>query len=187
MRITHITESTVRDSKVVASLQRGMKNGKTLVFVHAEWCPYTVSFYPVWNEFEDAHKHVKDLKVFKIDHNAISKLHASKRNLYNAIGDLDMNTETYKVYFPTVVMFVDGARKKYSPETRTLKNLSAFVKKGMSTPTSTASASAKVVETTTKSKAVPHDKSKKLVKDTTKVHKTLQQEIDDAFSRLFKR
>lgn len=183
MKVVNINGEMAKDKKVVSSLLRAMKTGNTIIFVHAEWCPYTVAFYPIWNAFENSHKETKDIKVFKIDHVAIGTIRASHPKIYDSIGDLDISSETYKIYFPTVVMYADGARKKYSPSVRTLKNLTSFVSKVTSVkspktmPGVKASTSSKTNNTVTQ---------RGLKYKNTQIQNSLQGEINAAFHRLFK-
>lgn len=181
MKVTNFTHEMADDKKAIVSLQRAMKTSNTLIFVHANWCPYTVQFYPIWNAFEAAHKTTKDLKVYKIDHVAIGKIKTTYPKMYEAMGDYDSDTDSYKLYFPTVVMFSEGKKKKYSPPVRSERNLMSFVAKQLN---STASTSVK--RDVTKKAVVKSPSPVKAAFQSNKTHKSLQQEIDVAFRRLFK-
>ena len=111
-------------------IRESIKEGTTLFFVHASWCPYTVQFYPI---FEKVMINLKtkglDAKfnVIKLDDIMTRSIRANYGDIYKQLAEYDKNIDEYKLYFPTVVMFVDGKRYKYEVDVRTVQNLEAFI------------------------------------------------------------
>jgi thiol-disulfide isomerase/thioredoxin len=172
-------------------IREGMKQGKTLFFVHASWCPYTVQFYPI---FEKVINNLKtkgvdqNFNIIRLDDTMTRSIKASYGDVYKKLADYDSNIDEYKLYFPTVVMFVDGKRFKYQVDVRTVQNFEAFI-----------------VSKLKKSKDIRENKTKLQkqrdnIQKQTRMHTfnhnktstrpvrllTLEQQIDKAFQKLFK-
>jgi thiol-disulfide isomerase/thioredoxin len=164
-------------------LRDGLKEGITLFFVHASWCPYTVQFYPI---FEKVMSNMKakglDTKfnVIKLDDVMTKSIRANNSDIYKSLADYDKNIDEYKLYFPSVVMFVNGKRYKYNVDVRTVQNFEAFIVGKLSTKSRskrTAESQKRVLTSTNNNKRISTRPIKLL---------TLQEQIDKAFQKLFK-
>lgn len=170
MKVLDVTGESVKNTTVMNKIKKAVKTGNTAFFVHASWCPYTVQFYPIWVDMETKLKDSTDFNIIKLDHESFAHIKKAFPKLYETLADFDEYTQTYKLYFPSVVMFTNGIRKKYSPTERTLKSLVAFIKKNSTNKTP------KMTDTKdTKHKQIPSH------------HLKLHQQIDKAFSRLMKK
>lgn len=119
-------------------IRQGIKEGITLFFVHASWCPYTVQFYPIFetvmNNLKKKELH-KKFDVIKLDDIMTRSIRANYGDIYKQLADYDSDTDEYKLYFPSVVMFVNGKRYKYKVDVRTVANFEAFITSKLRTPT----------------------------------------------------
>lgn len=118
-------------SKVtLKQIRESFKDGIVLFFVHASWCPYTVQFYPIFDKtMEKLHHNKKDkqFNVIRLDDTMIKSIRANYNDIYRKLADYDDSIDEYKLYFPTVVMFVNGKRYKYQVDVRTVKNFEEFI------------------------------------------------------------
>jgi thiol-disulfide isomerase/thioredoxin len=118
-------------SKVtLKQIREGLKDGIVLYFVHASWCPYTVQFYPIFDKtMEKLHHNKKDklFRLIRLDDTMVKSIRANYNDIYRKLADYDENVDEYKLYFPTVVMFVNGKRYKYQVDVRTVKNFEEFI------------------------------------------------------------
>lgn len=170
-------------SKVsLKEIREGLKENVTLFFVHASWCPYTIQFYPI---FEKVMKNLKakgldtKFKTIKLDDVMIKSLRANYTDIYKKIADYDENIDEYKLYFPTVVVFVNGKRYKYNASVRTVQNFEEFISNKLSKPSRKGTR-----RTTTKIERNENKPNKKVSMRPVKL--TLQEQIDKAFQKLFK-
>lgn len=168
-------------------IRTGLKEGVTLFFVHASWCPYTVQFYPI---FEKAMNNIKSkgidnkFSVIKIDDVMTKSIRSNYDDIYKLLADYDENNDEYKLYFPTVVIFVDGKRYKYSVDVRTAQNLETFIVQKL--PKSQRNSKKTNVQ-----RNASEDKNRaSTLKRTNSTRPTklltLQEQIDKAFQKLFK-
>jgi hypothetical protein len=187
--VVSLSASNVKDH--INILKSSLVAGNTLVFVHAHWCPYTVSFYGTWRNLKAKLVGLTNLTVIEIDDEALMSLRTKHTNTYKKLADYIPLENQYKIFFPTIVLYVDGVRYKYEDE-RTVKDLTEFVHKhafGKMQKRHRAP-SRKVVPKQVATR--PNDAPKKVVPRVqpktpttrTKTAKRLQQEIDDAFKRL---
>jgi thiol-disulfide isomerase/thioredoxin len=201
--MTRVTLKQVRD---------GLKEGCTLFFVHASWCPYTVQFYPI---FEKVMSNLKGkgldskLNVIKLDDVMVKSIRANNNDIYKVLADYDEDIDEYKLYFPTVVMFVNGKRYKYKVDVRTVQNFESFIVGKLSTQSkqltqskqSTQSRQSKQSTQSTQSRQSKQsiNRNTKIQTDSRRVSSnnkristrpvrllTLQEQIDKAFQKLFK-
>lgn len=118
-------------SKVtLKQIREGLKEGIVLYFVHASWCPYTVQFYPIFDktiEKLQQNKKAKQFSIIRLDDTMVKSIRANYNDIYRKLADYDENVDEYKLYFPTVVMFVNGKRYKYQVDVRTVKNFEEFI------------------------------------------------------------
>lgn len=118
-------------SKVtLKQIRESFKEGIVLFFVHASWCPYTVQFYPIFDKtIEKLHHNKKDkqFNIIRLDDTMIKSIRANYSDIYRKLADYDDTIDEYKLYFPTVVMFVNGKRYKYQVDVRTVKNFEDFI------------------------------------------------------------
>lgn len=176
-------------------IREGLKQGVTLYFVHASWCPYTVQFYPI---FEKVMKNLKmkgfdtRFNTIKLDDVMTRSIRASYDDIYKRLADYDENIDEYKLYFPTVVMFVNGKRYKYNVEVRTVENFEAFIisklpKQQQGSRNTKAINKSERSEMGVSNRSVPtrRNASKRIQTRPTKLL-TLQEQIDKAFQKLFK-
>ena len=170
MKVLDVTGESVKNTTVMNKIKKAVKTGNTAFFVHASWCPYTVQFYPIWTAMEAKLKESTDFNIIKLDHESFAHIKKAFPKVYETLADYDEYTQSYKLYFPSVVMFTNGIRKKYSPSERTLTSLVAFIKKYSTNKTPNATKHTKPAKTTTQH-----------------AHLKLHQQIDKAFSRLMKK
>jgi hypothetical protein len=176
----------------INTLKSLILTGNALVFVHAHWCPYTVSFYGTWRRLKAKLIGLTNLTVIEIDDEALMKLRVKHTNTYKKLADFIQQERQYKIYFPTIMLYVDGVRYKYDEE-RTVENLTEFVHENIfgerSSRRRRPSKGGKL-QPSTKKAAPKKDTLKKdtpkkaTMKTQKKPSKSLQQEIDDAFKRL---
>lgn len=169
-------------SKVtLKQIREGLKNGIVLYFVHASWCPYTVQFYPIFDKTIEKLHHSKKDKLFSIirlDDTMIKSIRANYNDIYRKLADYDENIDEYKLYFPTVVMFVNGKRYKYQVDVRTVKNFEEFILSKIPRQQQTLSRNTQtrpIVRTSTPRPFVR-----------TPPQLALHEQIDKAFKKLFK-
>jgi thiol-disulfide isomerase/thioredoxin len=124
----------------------------SLVFIHAPWCPYTVAFYKAWKKIKKSLLDSSKVNIIEIDDKAITEIRTQLPNVFRKLAGKEL-----KLYFPTVLLFVNGKRYKYEDE-REVDKVIEFVDKR--TRTSTRINPRKVV--------------------------SFQNEIDKAFQRLFR-
>jgi hypothetical protein len=151
----------------------------TLIFVHAHWCPYTVQFYPVWRAVKKTLYGNTTLRIYEIDDGAIGWIRQNKKQLYQRIGEQFYPDPQFKVFFPTVLMFVNGRRRKFTKE-RTQDNITTWISKLLAT-------SRTRIRTVTKTRRVVPTIPKTPIKRPTQSKtpkKSLKESIDDAFKRL---
>lgn len=177
-------------------IREGIKEGTTLFFVHASWCPYTVQFYPI---FEKVMSNLnekgidKKFNVIKLDDTMTRSIRAGYSDIYKKLADYDSDIDEYKLYFPTVVLFVNGKRFKYQVDVRTVDNFENFIV-------------SKLTKATRKNRTSKQEKNEvkvqKAREDTQQMRirtfshnrvstrpvklLTLEQQIDKAFQKLFK-
>lgn len=119
--MSKVTLKQIRDS---------LKEGTTIFFVHAGWCPYTVQFYPIFDKVLNNLKTKnmdKYFNVIKLDDVMTRSIRANYKDIYSKLADYDSDVDEYKLFFPTVVMFVNGKRYKYQVDVRTVQNFEAFI------------------------------------------------------------
>jgi len=171
-------------SKVtLREIREGLKEGNTLFFVHASWCPYTVQFYPI---FEKVMKNLKvkglekKFKTIKLDDVMTRSIRANYNDIYRKLADYDDNVDEYKLYFPTVVMFLNGQRYKYNVPVRTAQNFEDFISSKLSKQSrkGTRRQVAKLERNESRPNRRVSTRPTKLL--------TLQEQIDKAFQKLFK-
>lgn len=179
--MTRVTLKQIRD---------GLKEGITLFFVHASWCPYTVQFYPI---FEKVMNNLKGkgmdnkFQVIKIDDVMTKSIRSNYSDIYKSIAEYDEYTDEYRLSFPTVVMFVDGKRYKYKVNVRTVQNLESFIV-GKLTKQSRKNKNTKIQRNETGNKRrvnMSNNSNRRISTRPTKLL-TLQDQIDKAFQKLFK-
>jgi thiol-disulfide isomerase/thioredoxin len=181
IRMTRVTLKQIRD---------GLKEGSTLFFVHASWCPYTIQFYPIFEKVMSILKGKgldTKLNVIKLDDVMIKSLRANNNDIYKTLADYDENIDEYKLFFPTVVMFVNGKRYKYSVDVRTVQNFEAFIV-GKLSKQSRNSKNTKVQRNETVNKRRVNMSNNINRRASTRPTKllSLQEQIDKAFQKLFK-
>lgn len=141
-----LTANTANISKV-----NELISSNALVFIHAPWCPYTVAFYKAWKKIKQSL--LKSLDIIEIDDKAITQIRTQQPNTFRKLAGKEL-----KLYFPTVILFVNGKRYKYEDE-REVDKVLQFVEKRTKPVT-------------------PRVTPKKVV--------SFQNEIDKAFQRLFR-
>lgn len=162
--MTKVTLKEIRD---------GFKSGIVLYFVHADWCPYTVQFYPIYDKVMQKlkiSKHDKHFKVIRIDDTMVKSIRANYNDIHRKLAEYDEDVDEYKLYFPTVVMFVDGKRYKYKVDVRTVKNFEEFIVSKLPKQ------SRQLRQSKIQSKVITVSKNR---------HVGLQEQIDKAFKKLF--
>jgi thiol-disulfide isomerase/thioredoxin len=168
-------------SKVtLKQIREGLKNGIVLYFAHASWCPYTVQFYPIFDKtIEKLHQNKKDklFSIIRLDDTMVKSIRANYNDIYRKLADYDDNVDEYKLYFPTVVMFVNGKRYKYQVDVRTVKNFEEFIVSKL--PKS------KPLSRTTRTMR-PLEPPRPFVRSRTPTQVALHEQIDKAFKKLFK-
>lgn len=171
-------------SKVtLKQIREGLKEGVVLFFVHASWCPYTVQFYPIFDKtIEKLHQSRKDkqFNIIRLDDTMIKSIRANYSDIYRKLADYDENIDEYKLYFPTVVMFVNGKRYKYQVDVRTVKNFEEFIvsKLPKQKPMSRAIPPRRPITT-------PRPFARSRVATSNKPSVALYEQIDKAFKKLF--
>lgn len=167
--MTKVTLKEIRD---------GFKSGIVLYFVHADWCPYTVQFYPIFKKVMQKlkiNKNDKHFKVIRIDDTMVKSIRANYNDIHRKLAEYDEEIDEYKLYFPTVVMFVNGKRYKYKVDVRTVKNFEEFIVNKLP----------KQLKTTRLSSQSSQSRQKKHVVVSKQTHVGLQEQIDKAFKKLF--
>lgn len=144
-----LTANTANISKV-----NELISGNALVFIHAPWCPYTVAFYKAWKKIKKSLLNSPLVNIIEIDDKAITHIRTQQPNLFRKLAGKEL-----KLYFPTVLLFVNGKRYKYEDE-REVDKVLQFVEKRTKPLTTTSVTPRKVV--------------------------SFQNEIDKAFQRLLK-
>jgi hypothetical protein len=120
--------------ELISQSNTGKEVHNTLVFVHAHWCPYTVAFYKTCEALTVAmKKKLPFIKTVTIDDKSISYIKENYSSLYKKLADYYVVRDDYgrkqgeyKIYFPTIVFFVDGARIKYDGE-REVEEMMSFL------------------------------------------------------------
>lgn len=178
-------------------IREGIKEGTTLFFVHASWCPYTVQFYPIFEKVMSNLKTKgvnKKMNVIKLDDTVTRSIRTNYEDIYKQLADYDGDNDEYKLYFPTVVMFVDGKRFKYQVDVRTVQNFETFVISKLRKPTR------KNVTRKQEKNEKTNQKGREDIQQEARMHTyshnrgstrpvkllTLEQQIDKAFQKLFK-
>lgn len=164
-------------SKVTLKQMRdGMKEGIVVFFVHASWCPFTINFYPIFdNTMKKMHetKADKHFSVIRIDDNMVRSLRANYGDIYRKLADYDEDVDEYKLSFPTVIMFVNGKRYKYQVSVRTVKNLEEFIL-------------SKLPKRRREQSNIRQNTPHKVSSISSRKHMSLHEQIDKAFKRLFR-
>lgn len=166
-------------------IREGIKDGTTLFFVHASWCPYTVQFYPIFDKVMSNLKAKgidQKINVIKLDDVMTRSIRANYGDIYKRLADYDENNDEYKLYFPTVVLFVNGKRFKYQVEVRTVKNFESFVMSKLTKPTRQQRKTQVKVQPT--ARLVSHRSNQASTRPVKLL--TLEEQIDKAFHKLFK-
>lgn len=127
-------------------------SSNALVFIHAPWCPYTVAFYKAWKMIKKTLLKSSKINIIEIDDKAITQIRTQQPTIFRKLAGKEL-----KLYFPTVLLFINGKRYKYEDE-RDVDKVLQFVEK-RTKPITTSTTSRKVV--------------------------SFQNEIDKAFERLF--
>lgn len=154
----------------------------TLVFVHAHWCPYTVQLYPVWRAVKKNLYGNTSLRIYEIDDGAIGWIRQNKKQLYQRIAEQFHPDPQFKVFFPTVLMFVNGRRRKFTKE-RTQDNITQWISKLLATSRTRVRVVKnirRVVPVTPKTTT----KRPKQQQQSKTTKQSLKENIDDAFKRL---
>ena len=165
-------------------IREGITEGTTLFFVHASWCPYTVQFYPIFDKVMSNLKTKgidKEFNVIKLDDTMTRSIRANYGDIYKQLADYDSDIDEYKLYFPSVVMFVNGKRYKYKVDVRTVKNFEAFVVSKLTKSTRRKNTRNEVKIQPSMRKFGHNQVSTRPVKLL-----TLEQQIDKAFQKMLK-
>lgn len=113
-----LTVNTANISKV-----NELISSNALVFIHAPWCPYTVAFYKAWKKIKKNLLSTSKVNIIEIDDKAITYIRTQQPNLFRKLAGKEL-----KLYFPTVLLFVNGKRYKYEDE-REVDKVLQFVEK----------------------------------------------------------
>jgi len=177
-------------------IREGIKEGTTLFFVHASWCPFTVQFYPIFDKVMDNLKIKgmdKNLNIIKLDDKMTSSIRKNYRDIYQNLADYDGNNDEYKLFFPTVVMFNNGERCKYEVGVRTVQNFESFIMSNLKKPKrKNGTRKQNKVEEKVQKKREDIQQSRirtfnhNMVSTRPLKLLTLEQQIDKAFQKLFK-
>ncbi len=110
-------------TKKIDMMKNCTKEGCFIVLNYASWCGACHAFMPEWVKFE---KHApKGVKLIKVESSAYTSLPYQQPGLYKKL------TDKGNLYFPMIIMFVDGKKYMYKGE-RSAEALKTFVnaKKG---------------------------------------------------------
>lgn len=155
-------------------LHAALMKENTLVFVHAHWCPFTVQFYPVWRAVKKTLYGNTTLKIYDIDDKAIDWIRHNKKQLYQRIAEQFKPDPQYKVFFPTLLMYVNGRRHKFIGD-RTQNAVIVWINNWLAKSQTHVRTSIKRHQTTKKAQ---HTKSVKTPLQ------SLQENIDNTFRKL---
>lgn len=176
----------------IKQIREGIK-GTTLFFVHAPWCPFTVDFYPIFDEVMTNLKEKgidNKFNVIKLDDVMTRSIRANYGDIYKSLADYDGDDDEYKLFFPTVLLFVNGKRYKYQVNVRTVQNFEAFIMSKLTMTKRRSKNENKEVQVQKGRKNIQQVRTHTFSRNraSTKPAKllTLEQQIDEAFRKLFK-
>ncbi len=115
--VLHIQSDDVMTKKV-SWIKTCTQEGCYIVLNYATWCGACHAFMPEWLKFEKAAP--KGVKLIKVESSAYASLPYSQPSLYKKL------TDKGSLYFPMVVMFVDGKKYMFKGE-RSAEGLKKFV------------------------------------------------------------
>lgn len=124
-------------------IYQGMKKGNTLYYIYADWCGYTQLFQPIYNKTIEQMKKegtdkrfdiikLNDVSIAQLRKPYIAKKTDNSKEEQQRIKVLetkrnDILNKLESISFPTVLMFVDGVKHKYESYPRTEVNFKQFI------------------------------------------------------------
>jgi thiol-disulfide isomerase/thioredoxin len=183
-----------QETKVtLKQIREGLKDGITLYFVFASWCPFCVQFEPIFNKVMSNLEHDKlrnNFQLIKLDDVMTRSITTNYKDIHTKLAEYDEDIDEYRLSFPTVVMFVNGKRFKYNVPVRTVANFEAFIKSHLPKSRNT-KVSRKDVGKNLQSRSIQSINTRqgtthRVIKSQRPVKiLTLQDQIDKAFKNLF--
>ena len=82
--------------KKVADMNTMLKGDKTVVLLHASWCPHCVSFAPEWNMFERS----SGINTINIESDPLSRM---RQDFYSTFSRLTPKDDALS--YPTIMVF----------------------------------------------------------------------------------
>ena len=97
---------------VVTKLAEHLDKGHCFVFLHMKRCPYTIPFYPIWEDVKKELSKTKDLKMIEIDSDVIWYIKENHKKVYQKLASFYQEENANKIYFPTFLFFKNGKQHK---------------------------------------------------------------------------
>lgn len=172
----NISLTTTNVQQYYEQLHASILQESTIVFVHAHWCPFTVQFYPIWRALKKTLYGNTSLRIYEIDDGAIGWIRQNKKQLFQRIAEQFQPDSQYKIFFPTVLMYVNGKRHKFTGE-RTQESIALWINKLLLKSQTRTRSRATLLRTRSTTKI-------QTPKQTRSPKQSLKDNIDKAFKKL---
>jgi len=105
----------VNDATKITSidkLSQHLEKDHCFVFLHMKRCPYTIPFYPIWEDVKKELTKTKDLVLIEIDSDVIWYIKENHKKTYQKLTSYYPEEGANKIYFPTFLFFKNGKQTK---------------------------------------------------------------------------
>ena len=188
-----LTKDNVNDYvNVLQDLISNSDQKPVLFVIKADWCGYCVRFAETaWNDFKKQFKTTTHFQMVEINDVALNTMKTKDKNLYTSLL-----IDPARVYFPQVYMLINSDKKVFQPDYTPKGALNALINwvdkcipRRKVLRTKVATTGKKVTGGSAKKKSSSTSRNKKTGKSKVIVQtkKSLKEEIDAAFNKLFLR
>lgn len=105
----------VNDATKTTSIQQltqHLEKDHCFIFLHMTRCPYTIPFYPIWEDVKKELSKTKDLVLIEINSDVIWYIKENHNKTYQKLASFYPEEGANKIYFPTFLFFKNGKQTK---------------------------------------------------------------------------
>lgn len=96
----------------IDKLTQHLDKDHCFIFLHMKRCPYTIPFYPIWNDVKKELSKTKDLILIEIDSDIILHIKENHNKTYQKLTSFYPEEGGNKIFFPTFLFFKNGKQTK---------------------------------------------------------------------------
>ena len=105
-----VTDATKVTS--IDKLTQHLDQDHCFIFLHMKQCPYTIPFYPIWEDVKKELSKTKDLVLIEVDSDVIWYIKENHNKTYQKLASFYPEEGANKIYFPTFLFFKNGKQTK---------------------------------------------------------------------------